>query len=112
MSWLVYTDGVCWQIPVYSGADRPLVHRYIYPERPFHGHDGFGDADLPPQPPAATMLQPQHAVSALLDLAVRHSGEAGLLLWRLGAIHYTVAIFVVTPLFIFFISSEFGVHLG
>lgn len=66
-------------IPVYSGASRPLVHLYIRDEEPFHGQDGFGDADLPPQPPAASLLQPQHAVTALLDLASRHSGEVVLM---------------------------------
>lgn len=63
------------QIPVYSGADHPLVHPYYKSETPFHGHDGFGDADLPPQPPATTMLKPQHAVWAMLDLVTQHPGE-------------------------------------
>ena len=66
----------CQQVPVYSGASQSLVHPWKQSEKPYHGQDGFGDADLPPQPPAATLLQPRHAVWALLDLVKQHSGEA------------------------------------
>ncbi|KAG0721300.1 Inosine-uridine preferring nucleoside hydrolase [Chionoecetes opilio] len=63
------------EIPVYSGARQSLVHPWTFDEQPYHGKDGFGEADLPPQPPAATLLQPRHAVWALVQLVVQHSGE-------------------------------------
>lgn len=63
------------QVPVYSGASQSLVHPYVHEAQPFHGKDGFGEAVLPPQPPASTFLQPGHAALALLDLVKQHSGE-------------------------------------
>lgn len=62
---------------MYSGASQSLVHPYVHGAQPFHGKDGFGEAVLPPQPPASTFLQPGHAAIALLDLVKQHSGELG-----------------------------------
>ncbi|XP_045118314.1 pyrimidine-specific ribonucleoside hydrolase RihA-like isoform X2 [Portunus trituberculatus] len=63
------------EVPVYSGASQSLVHPYIHGDEPFHGKDGFGEAVLPPQPPASTFLQSCSATLALLDLVKQHSGE-------------------------------------
>ncbi|MPC73857.1 Inosine-uridine preferring nucleoside hydrolase [Portunus trituberculatus] len=65
------------EVPVYSGASQSLVHPYIHGDEPFHGKDGFGEAVLPPQPPASTFLQSCSATLALLDLVKQHSGEPG-----------------------------------
>src|SRR5256885_5781429 len=49
-------------VPVYAGADRPLLREYVNAEW-FHGKDGLGDRGYPaPQRPA----QPEHAVEAIV----------------------------------------------
>ena len=60
------------QIPVYRGAERPLLHPW-HPEEDYHGSDGLGNwKDRP-----ATTRQPEseHAVRALLRLADSYPGE-------------------------------------
>jgi purine nucleosidase len=50
-------------VPVYSGADRPLLREYVNAEW-FHGKDGLGDHGYPaPQRSAQT----DHAVEAIID---------------------------------------------
>lgn len=38
---------------------------------PYHGYDGFGDADLPP---IEARLQNEHAVNAIIRLAEEYKG--------------------------------------
>jgi purine nucleosidase len=59
-------------IPVYRGAERPLVSDW-FPESEFHGEDGLGDA--PGRQPSARTIEPKHAALALIDLANAHPGE-------------------------------------
>ncbi|XP_071546275.1 inosine-uridine preferring nucleoside hydrolase-like isoform X2 [Panulirus ornatus] len=63
------------EIPVYSGTTKPLVHPWVDPEGNYHGLDGFGDAELPPMPSSSSLLKPQHAVWALIELVKRYPGE-------------------------------------
>lgn len=62
------------KIPVYSGATRPMVHAWSIPGEPFHGYDGFGDADLPSLSPSPPPLQQQHAIWALVDYVKKYPG--------------------------------------
>jgi purine nucleosidase len=59
-------------IPVYRGAERPLVSDW-FPEYEYHGNDGMGDA--PGRQPSDRSLQPTHAALALIELANAHPGE-------------------------------------
>ncbi len=57
-------------VPVYAGADRPLVRPYSNATW-FHGEDGFGNMNYP-----APSLQPQqkHAVDAIIDTVRANPG--------------------------------------
>jgi purine nucleosidase len=59
-------------IPVYRGAERPLLHPW-HPEEAYHGSDGMGNWKERP----LTSHQPksEHAAQALLRLAHAHPGE-------------------------------------
>ncbi|HUN06104.1 MAG TPA: nucleoside hydrolase [Aggregatilineales bacterium] len=59
-------------IPVYRGAERPLVSEW-FPESEFHGKDGLGDA--PGRQPSSRPIEAKHAALALIDLANAHPGE-------------------------------------
>jgi len=49
-----------------------LVSRFEHLEDPpYHGYDGFGDADLPPIEP---IFEPEHAVHAISRLAELYKG--------------------------------------
>ena len=52
-------------VPVYAGAELPLLHRYPFPAE-FHGPSGLDSAgeDLPP---ARSKVQSQHAVDAIIE---------------------------------------------
>nr|XP_045612527.1 inosine-uridine preferring nucleoside hydrolase-like isoform X2 [Procambarus clarkii] len=63
------------EIPVYSGATASLVHPWEHPTEPFHGYNGFGDVELPAMPPASSLLKPQHAVWALIELVKKYPNE-------------------------------------
>jgi len=58
------------QIPIYRGAEFPLTVTLIH--EPYHGEDGFGDADLPPIEP---VLAEGHAVDALIRWAEEYPGK-------------------------------------
>ncbi|MEF9979500.1 MAG: nucleoside hydrolase, partial [Thermomonas sp.] len=65
-------------VPVFSGADAPLVH----PARDaayVHGRDGFGDTGYAP---ASRQAEAEHAALAILRLSHEHAGK--LLLVALG----------------------------
>jgi purine nucleosidase len=64
-------------VPVFTGADRPLLREYMHAEW-FHGHDGLGDRGYPPPKRSAG---PIHAVDAMIATA---SGNPGLTLVTLG----------------------------
>jgi purine nucleosidase len=59
-------------IPVYRGADRPLIHDW-YSAAHVHGSDGMGD--WTDRPPSTRSLETEHAVTALLRLANQFPGE-------------------------------------
>ena len=60
----LYTAELCGsQVPIYSGAARPL-HRELQMAEWFHGQDGLGDHGFAPSTRTAT---PTHAVDALID---------------------------------------------
>ncbi len=52
-------------VPVYGGADRPLVETW-YNEESYHLNDGLGDWDA--RPPCEVTLEDEHAVMALIRL--------------------------------------------
>ncbi|KAK3875195.1 hypothetical protein Pcinc_019922 [Petrolisthes cinctipes] len=52
-----------------------ILHAVKLQEKPFHGHDGFGDVDLPVLSPPPPSIQQQHAVWALVNLVKKYPGE-------------------------------------
>ncbi|GAA0899681.1 nucleoside hydrolase [Virgisporangium aurantiacum] len=58
-------------VPVYAGADRPLV-RDVIGGRTFHGDTGLGGVDLPPP---ARAVASGHAVTAIRAVVNRFPGE-------------------------------------
>ena len=60
-------------VPVYSGAVQPLLHRYDFPAA-FHGPSGLDSAGV--ELPAATReAEPKHAVQAIIDIVDANPGE-------------------------------------
>ena len=57
-------------VPVYAGADRPLLRPHV-DARWFHGNDGMGDQGYPPAQRAAEAM---HAVDALIAAIHAHPG--------------------------------------
>ncbi len=53
-------------VPVYSGADRPLVEPWFHDERRYHKDDGLGNWDE--RPPCDLQLEAEHAAVALVRL--------------------------------------------
>src|ERR1022692_1754287 len=64
-------------VPVYSGADRPLWREYAHAEW-FHGKDGLGDRGYPPPLRTAERL---HAVEAIIETV---NANPGIVLVTLG----------------------------
>lgn len=60
------------QIPVYRGADRPLISGWSAEEH-FHGSDGLGN--LKNRPPVNSQPEAAHAVLALIEMANAFPGE-------------------------------------
>ncbi|KAJ8312030.1 hypothetical protein KUTeg_009403 [Tegillarca granosa] len=64
-------------IPVYRGCTKPLTG--VVPKMaPFHGEDGLGDAQNPPEVDIG-LIQSEHAVLALLRLVNENPGEITLI---------------------------------
>lgn len=59
-------------VPVYAGADRPLVSEWFHADD-VHGGDGLGD--LPNRPTSYRRIEDEHAALALVRLANRYPGE-------------------------------------
>ncbi|MEL6269624.1 MAG: nucleoside hydrolase [Chloroflexota bacterium] len=60
-------------VPVYSGADRPLIEPWEHNEKGYHFADGLGDWDK--RPPVEVNLEDEHAVTALIRLVNENPGE-------------------------------------
>ncbi|XP_021958071.1 inosine-uridine preferring nucleoside hydrolase [Folsomia candida] len=60
------------EIPIFRGADRPLVYRTEKRSSFYHGTDGFGDADFSKIEPR---IEHEHAVHALVRLAHEYEGK-------------------------------------
>lgn len=74
----LYTVELCGaDVPVYSGAAKPLVRVYQNATW-FHGRDGLGDHNYPA---AKRICQPKHAVDAIIDTI---EANPGLILVTLG----------------------------
>ena len=74
----LYTVELCGaDVPVYSGAAKPLVRVYQNATW-FHGRDGLGDHNYPA---AKRSCQPKHAVDAIIDTI---EANPGLILVTLG----------------------------
>ena len=68
----LYTTELCGvEVPVYAGADRPLVRDHVF-AHDVHGEDGMGDVglDLKGRTPADG-----HGVDVIIDMARRYPGE-------------------------------------
>ncbi|XP_053652086.1 inosine-uridine preferring nucleoside hydrolase isoform X2 [Cherax quadricarinatus] len=85
------------EIPVYSGATKSLVHQWTHPGERFHGSDGFGDAQLPSLPLVTSLLKPQHAVWALIELVNKYPKE--IMLAALGPLTNLALAIRLDPLF-------------
>ena len=71
----LYTAEKCGvSVPVYRGADRPLMHDFEVAYN-VHGQDGMGDIGLPLSGRAPESM---HGVDAIIDLARAHAGEVTL----------------------------------
>lgn len=71
----LYTAEMCGvEVPVYRGADRPLMHEFEVAYN-VHGEDGMGDIGLPL---SARKPEAMHGVDAIIALARAHPGEATL----------------------------------
>jgi purine nucleosidase len=67
----LYTAELCGSdVPVYTGADKPLLRRYENATW-FHGRDGLGDHGYPPPHRAAGKL---HAVDAIIEAVEANPG--------------------------------------
>ena len=67
----LYTVELCGaHVPVYSGADKPLLRAYQNATW-FHGHDGLGDHNYPAPKQSAERL---HAVDAIIETIEAHPG--------------------------------------
>ncbi|KAM9710666.1 inosine-uridine preferring nucleoside hydrolase [Menidia menidia] len=64
------------EIPVFKGADKPILGDSIDAGH-FHGQDGLGDAP-DPDAPGLDLLQTEHAVSAMIRIVNQHPGEVSL----------------------------------
>lgn len=74
----LYTVELCGaNVPVYSGADKPLLRAYENATW-FHGRDGLGDHNYPAPQQSA---QPRHAVDAIIETI---EANPGLVLVTLG----------------------------
>jgi inosine-uridine nucleoside N-ribohydrolase len=60
-------------VPVYAGAEAPLLHRYAFPAE-FHGPSGLDSAGEE-LPPARSAMQRQHAVDAIIERVEAEPGE-------------------------------------
>ena len=55
------------------GAESAMVTSFEDEDDPrYNGHDGFGDANLPRLDPE---IEHEHAVTTIIDLAMRHKGK-------------------------------------
>ncbi|XP_066989767.1 nucleoside hydrolase-like isoform X3 [Macrobrachium rosenbergii] len=72
---ILETANLLGKIPVFRGASKALVHPWKHIGEPFHGLDGFGDAEHSKEPPPSSALQEEHAVWALTNLAKKYSGK-------------------------------------
>lgn len=61
------------QVPVYRGADQPIVPGFWEPEERVHGSDGLGD--YRGRRPGGGQVEPEHAALALVQMADRAPGE-------------------------------------
>ncbi len=64
-------------IPVYRGAERPLISLWRHETADIHGRDGLGD--LPNRPKPRQQVEPGHAVNAMIKLANSYPGELTIL---------------------------------
>lgn len=60
-------------VPVYRGAEQPLLHRYEFPAA-FHGPSGLDSAGVE-LPQTDRQVAPTHAVEAIVDLVDANPGE-------------------------------------
>ncbi|CAL8125509.1 unnamed protein product [Orchesella dallaii] len=69
-----------YEIPVFVGAQQPLVHPYTHQVELFHGSDGFGDNDFPPLSyKEASNFSDEHGVLAMCRLAKEYDGKLTIL---------------------------------
>jgi purine nucleosidase len=64
-------------LPVYQGADMPLVPGFWEPEARVHGEDGLGNYQG--RPPTQRRLEAEHAANALVRMADESPGELTLI---------------------------------
>ncbi|XP_072252836.1 inosine-uridine preferring nucleoside hydrolase [Leuresthes tenuis] len=64
------------EIPVFKGADKPMLGNRIDAGH-FHGQDGLGDAP-DPNAPGLHLLQKEHAVAAIIRIVNENPGEVSL----------------------------------
>lgn len=60
-------------VPIYPGAERPLVADWHWETEQFHGRDGLGDWSE--RPPSTRVVEQEHAVQAIIRLVNTYPGE-------------------------------------
>jgi len=70
---LTILDLIGCDVPVYQGADQPLLPGFWEPENRVHGNDGLGN--LPNRVPSRRSVEPESAAVALVRLANEAPGE-------------------------------------
>ncbi|XP_022094659.1 inosine-uridine preferring nucleoside hydrolase-like [Acanthaster planci] len=65
-------------VPVYKGADVPLLNLHNKRAHDVHGSDGLGGVP-DPDPPSLDLVQSEHAVHAMLRLTKEHPGQVTML---------------------------------
>lgn len=60
------------EIPVYQGAEKPLIRSMFPPVTHIHGENGLGEAELPE---AKMKAQAEYAVDFIVDTVNNHPGE-------------------------------------
>jgi purine nucleosidase len=68
---LATLEAVGCHVPVYRGAERPLVNPAV-PAEDFHGADGLGETNLPAP---SGQAEPEHAALALIRMANEYPGR-------------------------------------
>ena len=64
----------CRSVPVFRGAEEPLVHKYDGGGSYFHGKDGFNDVAFDVTPDVASRVEKENAIDAIRRIVRENPG--------------------------------------